>query len=332
MSLNAGSSNQYMLEKRAHHVGLLFAQLRAFCACMSLCIFACTILSAPLMFTQNAYAGPSSLLVDFGETYGHNVRHSGIDIFAEPHSSVLAPVSGVVSFCGDVPKTSGLRIKALTIQTDAGDLVTVSPIEDAIFRKGDIISEGAVLGKVAPFGDPSVDEAHVHMSLRVEKKYVDPSGLIGNLGIDVQESKVKTTAFVSTTPARTQQPREHVQKHTSSSAYGHVTVREPQTRSAQETNLAHASSQAPTFSMNGLHNENQLLRFSSYKPMSEGGVTVNTHIQVVKSAPLSRTTLAYIFFLSGLTLTFAGWGGYMCLDGKFDLARKIGQLAVRGQR
>ena len=47
---------------------------------------------------------------------------------------------------------------------------------------------------------------------------------------------------------------------------------------------------------------------------------------------LSHADIAGFLFLLGLTLTWAGWGGYTLLDGKFDIARKLEQLAVRGQR
>lgn len=299
--------------------------------------------------TQPAQAS-SNLLLRFGEMYGNNIRHSGVDISAKPQGDVIAPVSGVVSFCGAVPNASGLLIKALTIQTDEGHLFTVSPLEHAFFQKGDLIEKSAVLGEVALDGDPSTELTHVHLSLRVNKKYVDPSELAGLLGSDVGSA---TTETELTTPSihapgissSTQTVKQTVHSQDSARGQGQATTRTSVNSQAQGSHMPSAKVHEqpslailqqggvqPVFTNLGLFKEKQLQHIQAYQAVSDGGVKVGAYTGATVNNPFSRPTLASVFFLSGLALTFAGWGGYTYLDGKFDLARKIGQLAVRGQR
>lgn len=131
------------------------------------------------------------LLLRFGSTYslvGKNVVHRGLDIQAEEGDGVLAAAGGTVSFAGQVPADGGGRVTAVTVTTDTGLLVCVSPLRSASVSKGDYVSAGELVGVLAGSGDDSVADTHVHLSVRDEGVYVDPELLLGKpvaiVGID----------------------------------------------------------------------------------------------------------------------------------------------------
>ncbi len=122
------------------------------------------------------------LLLRFGSTYssaGKQVVHRGLDLRAEEGEGVLAAASGTVSFAGQIPADGGGRVTAVTVTTDSGLLVCVSPLSSARVSKGDRVSAGDMVGVLAGSGDDSVSEAHVHLSVRDEGVYVDPEPLLG---------------------------------------------------------------------------------------------------------------------------------------------------------
>lgn len=347
------------------------ASLLLRCACSLFIGLMLGLYFVPPSFATSPVRSNHSILVGFGELYGNNVRHSGIDVAAKPQGDVLVPASGIISFCGAVPKTTGARIKALTIQTAEGNLVSVSPLNSVSLKKGDAVEKGTLLGRVASEGDPSNNATHIHVSLRVNKKYVDPRDLIDEFGADIgidtptdtfgsvgstsvvdSSSHTGTHAKPSTTPSGVTS-RSHASSHASTKASSHATTSASASTSAVRANaslsttaeMAHgrptnllsvngssASQHMLSFSGAGLLKERQLQGVHSYQPASDRGVTVNAYTETTTENPFSRAALASIFFLRGLTLTLAGWGGYTYLDGKFDLASRIGQLAVRGQR
>src|SRR5205809_7871858 len=65
-------------------------------------------------------------------------QHRGIDIGADTGSTVVAPVSGTVSFAGTVP-TSG---KTVTIQIPAGYAVTLVHLGSYSVVRGAAVAEG----------------------------------------------------------------------------------------------------------------------------------------------------------------------------------------------
>ncbi|MDR1774998.1 MAG: M23 family metallopeptidase [Actinomycetes bacterium] len=119
------------------------------------------------------------ILLGFEQRYGDaNKKHLGVDVAAVAGADVHAPVAGTVSFIGRVPGSAGLNVTALTITDASGRQICVNPLASTAVKKGDTVSKHQVVGTLAATGDPSVDACHFHLSLRVDGKYRDPSGLL----------------------------------------------------------------------------------------------------------------------------------------------------------
>ena len=96
--------------------------------------------------------------------------HWGIDISAEPGSTVRAPDSGVVTFAGRV---AGMR--SVTIRTDDGLRVSLSYLSTISVSVGQRVAAGMAIGTSGlAHGEPGL-----HMSIRIGQTYVDPSVYIG---------------------------------------------------------------------------------------------------------------------------------------------------------
>lgn len=94
--------------------------------------------------------------------------HWGIDLAAEPGTSVRAPVSGVVTFAGSV---AGVR--SVTIRTESGLRFSVSYLGAILVMPGATVQAGSVIG-TSGF-DHGV--AAVHLSVRSGDRYLDPLSL-----------------------------------------------------------------------------------------------------------------------------------------------------------
>jgi len=147
---------------------------------LSLFVLLCVVLG--VLEPPSARAGTFSgqILLGFTEVYGNGTRHSGVDVAWDPGSNIYAPVSGTISYVGRVPAaaSSGQTVTAVTITTEEGHLVSLNPLATTAISRGDVITKGQPLGTLSAFGDPSSDEPHVHLSLRVGGVYRDPSHLI----------------------------------------------------------------------------------------------------------------------------------------------------------
>ncbi len=127
-------------------------------------------------------AGP--VVLGFGERYGSGGRlstHSGCDIEAPAGADVHAPCEAEVLFAGAVPAGPGEVRMAVTIRLADGTRVTFSPMEDLRVETGMMVSPGAVMGAVAPTGDPSSPGPHLHVSVRDATGYLDPERLFGSV-------------------------------------------------------------------------------------------------------------------------------------------------------
>ena len=85
-------------------------------------------------------------------------QHRGIAVGGAEGEAVLAPRSGTISFAGSVPKY-GL---ALTIMTDDGYSVTLVHLASIGVKRNSSVSEGAVVGAIAPGGGES-STPYVHL-------------------------------------------------------------------------------------------------------------------------------------------------------------------------
>lgn len=111
----------------------------------------------------------------YGPT-GQYSGHWGIDYAADVGEDVRAPVSGQVTFAGSV---AGMR--TVTIEPVPGFKVSVSYLSSVAVATGQQVTRGDTLGRAgAPHGVPGV-----HMSTRIDGRYVDPAQQMGCLETDI---------------------------------------------------------------------------------------------------------------------------------------------------
>ncbi|MHB9004547.1 MAG: murein hydrolase activator EnvC family protein [Coriobacteriia bacterium] len=153
----------------------------------------------PAYPAAGAWPVPASggVILGYGQTYlrdGDQAVHRGIDIGAPAGSSVRAAEAGEVSFAGLVPGVSG-QVYAVSVRTAQGFTVTCMPLETVLVVAGDGIAVGDALGFLAEQGDLSSSGPHVHLSLRREQTYLDPTGVLG-----VQDSSQQAPASLAPAP------------------------------------------------------------------------------------------------------------------------------------
>lgn len=102
--------------------------------------------------------------------------HWGIDYAVPVGTPVRAPVSGRVGFAGTV---AGMR--SVTVEPVPGLKVSVSYLAAISVRSGESVAAGEVVGVSGPaHGRPAV-----HLSTRIDGRYVNPSGQLGCRATDV---------------------------------------------------------------------------------------------------------------------------------------------------
>ena len=103
-------------------------------------------------------------------------QHRGIDVAVGGSGSVRAPVSGEVTFAGQVP-THGLTV---TIATADGFKASLTHVGRITVKRGTYVNEGDVVAEGGPSGEPEHDTPYVHLGVRMgaDEKYVDPASLL----------------------------------------------------------------------------------------------------------------------------------------------------------
>lgn len=98
----------------------------------------------------------------------YGAGHRGIDIAAQPGTTVRAPADGVVAFAGKVPG-------ALYVSVDHPDGIrtTYSWLDEVAVRAGQDVRRGDPLGATGS-GHPGVEPPHLHLGARLGDRYVDP--------------------------------------------------------------------------------------------------------------------------------------------------------------
>jgi hypothetical protein len=126
-------------------------------------------------------AGEPSLR--FGASYvatdGRTCTHGGLDIAAEPGSTVRAAVPGEVVFSGLVPAGEGARAWAVTVLTADGLRVTYLPLSSAGVRRGQTVAASQGLGVLSGAGDASGGATHLHLSVKRGDVSLDPLAFLG---------------------------------------------------------------------------------------------------------------------------------------------------------
>lgn len=97
-----------------------------------------------------------------------NSGHRGIDFAADPGEPVLATTSGTVSFSGQV---SG---KGVITIVDANGLKFTNEPVDSDLTAGTHVTQGAIIGIVAPSPNSHCSDKCVHIGVRQSERYLDP--------------------------------------------------------------------------------------------------------------------------------------------------------------
>lgn len=104
----------------------------------------------------------------------YGAGHRGIDLAAAPGTAVDAPTTGVIVFAGVV---AGRGV--VTIDRGDGYLVSLEPVSIDELTPGTSVTAGKPLTVVALGGHAR--EGEVHIGIRRNGEYVDPSLLLGAL-------------------------------------------------------------------------------------------------------------------------------------------------------
>lgn len=102
-------------------------------------------------------------------------QHRGIDIAVGLGAVVVAPASGEVSYSGRLPDGGE------TVTVRAGDkLLSHLHLASRAVKRGDSVAAGAPLGTVGLTGKRSIEQPHLHFSVRdvATKKYIDPMSVL----------------------------------------------------------------------------------------------------------------------------------------------------------
>ncbi len=105
---------------------------------------------------------------------GTAATHSGIDVPAEPGSSVFSVDAGTVTFAGRIPSATGGTMLAVTIESSTGARWSYMPLADVCVAAGQAMNCGDTIGAVAATGDSSSGVPHIHVGLRQGELYIDP--------------------------------------------------------------------------------------------------------------------------------------------------------------
>ncbi|MGH3650749.1 MAG: murein hydrolase activator EnvC family protein [Acidimicrobiia bacterium] len=105
--------------------------------------------------------------------------HWGVDFLGEVGDVVRAPLSGRVTFAGSVA-----GMKTITIEPVSGFKVSLSYLSEIRVASGSRISRGSTVALAgAPHGRPGV-----HLSTRIDGRYVDPASQMGCRDTDISRA------------------------------------------------------------------------------------------------------------------------------------------------
>lgn len=130
-------------------------------------------------------------------------QHRGLDIAAPVGSPVLAIVEGRVSYAGKLPD-GGL---AVTITSADGQwLISALHLAERNVARGQSVAPGDLLGRVGTTGKRSVEQPHLHLSLRkaATRTYVDPLSMLGRPRLPAPAAATKSMPAEAAVPVRAQ--------------------------------------------------------------------------------------------------------------------------------
>ena len=121
--------------------------------------------------------GERTIVTAYGAEYGGHT-HRGVDLAGDVGDAVRAPAAGTVVFAGSVPADGGGTCNAVTIELPSGDRVSLLPLSEVWVDEGAPVGAAEQVGALAVAGDDSSSGTHVHMSLRHDGVYVDPTAFL----------------------------------------------------------------------------------------------------------------------------------------------------------
>lgn len=152
------------------------------------CCLCAVVLLLQLAATESAKAGSGSwpwpLLGEVVTQYKNGSdpyaagQHRGVDIAAPAGTPARAIVAGKVTYSGRLPDGG----ETITVRSAGSDhLVSYLHLQARLMKRGATVSVGESLGRVGVTGRRSVQQPHLHLSVRVAstKRYVDPLALLG---------------------------------------------------------------------------------------------------------------------------------------------------------
>jgi murein DD-endopeptidase MepM/ murein hydrolase activator NlpD len=117
-------------------------------------------------------AGPRSVAAPYrAPAHEYGAGHRGVDLVAEPGTTVFAPAEGVVAFRGTV-----VDRPLLTIEHPGGLVSTLEPVTSALIP-GEAVVAGQPLGSVGAGGHTPTGA--VHLGVRLNGDYINPMLLFG---------------------------------------------------------------------------------------------------------------------------------------------------------
>lgn len=153
-------------------------------------LFAAVLAVAPHAEAETRWSwpivGPIVRAFDKPET-DYSDGHRGIDVGAIRGRVVRAPTDSVVWFVGRV---AGKDV--VSLDTADGSIVSMEPVEASV-RRGDVVRRGDPVGVISGQHDGM---NAVHIGVRVDGVYVDPTRLLGKPPrIVIYESRVEGYAL-----------------------------------------------------------------------------------------------------------------------------------------
>ena len=120
----------------------------------------------------NGYSGDELV---FNKTLGDWRTHNGIDYACEKGSTVSVPAAGKVVTAG----TDGNWGQVVEIEDGSGKLWRLCGVADVRVKPGDTVETGQALGKVGSVSCECAEESHIHLEVKQNGTYLDPSKLMG---------------------------------------------------------------------------------------------------------------------------------------------------------
>ncbi len=137
----------------------------------------CALVGPPAAWSWTWPAdGPVLREFSLGDNPYAGGQHRGLDVALDDTSTIRAPVSGEVTFAGQVP-THGLTV---TIATSDGYKASLTHVGALLVKRGARVGEGDPVAARGPSGTPEHDVPYVHLGVRMGdgETYVNPATLL----------------------------------------------------------------------------------------------------------------------------------------------------------